>query len=61
MPEHEIDENDAPEGYLAAAMLSGCLGCAFRDETVCFSPRCRAVSREDGRHVIFIEKEDCDA
>ena len=61
MPEQEVDANDAPEGYLAAALLSGCMRCAFEDDTVCPRHRCRARLREDGRHVIFIKKEDCDA
>ncbi len=61
--EQEIDENDAPRGYRAAA-AAGCPGCAFAGCAFAELARCPDLTecsryrRRDGIDVIFIAKGD---
>ena len=57
----DIDETDAPKGYVAVEPVEGCLECAFyEDFSECFvySIMCDARHREDKQNVIFIKKAD---
>lgn len=59
MDMEQIDENDAPDGYLAVAMQAGCGGCAFEDKD-CLEDQlvsCTANGRKDGRGVIFVRRD----
>ena len=62
----DIDEKDAPLGYVAYVAVEPvewCLECAFyKDFSGCFiaSKRCVPSGREDKRNVIFIKKVDKD-
>ena len=51
-----IDPNEAPEGYLAVAVKSGCQGCAFIGD--CWRADCTPNNRKDLCHVIFVKKPD---
>ena len=65
----EIDEKDAPDGYVACTPIpdvsgyGSCIGCAFDDEHAnCCLPsrgkaKCSMYERKDGRDVIF-KRED---
>ena len=58
-----IDEKDAPEGYVAAEPIQGCLECAFdEDFSECFlvSKLCVTSRRNDKRNVIFKEESSGD-
>lgn len=55
-----IDENEAPEGFVAKSIgpLDGCLGCFFRRDLKCqrsFAD-CLGGNRKDGQDVIFVLK-----
>ena len=51
-----VNPNEAPEGYLAVAIKSGCQGCAFRGN--CWRADCAPHNRKDLCHVIFVKKPD---
>ena len=57
----DIDEKDAPEGYVAVKLVEGCLECAFYEdfpECFAYSIMCDARHREDKQNVIFVKKPE---
>ena len=62
----DIDETDAPIGYVAVSPHNKpdqCVGCAFEEQFyTCFrySDMCNKLYRKDKQSVIFIKKTDKD-
>lgn len=57
----EINEYDAPEGYVAVEPGQGsCEDCAFLGDKSCWVQRCAPEERKDACDVIFIKKHERD-
>ena len=54
----KVDPNEAPDGYVAAKTVVGCLGCDLDYLSIeCCRAACGSTHRKDGCEVIFVKRD----